>query len=138
MYFCVNGSFTYLMCKRCFDKNIYSFPTRKTFERFQRDLTGRLTTGALLPIALPPDMQGDMHGDALNMYEPTSAYQCSACGETWYLSEPDHGWRGYFVTQLSLKPYLRRMMRSDGKRNVAGFILLAGLTLLMLILLTRC
>lgn len=126
------------MCKRCFDKNIYSFPTLKTFERFQHHLAGKLTAGALVTTTLPPDMQGDTHGDTLNLYEPTAVYQCSACGETWYLSEPDHGWRGYFVTQLSLRPYLNRLMRSDGKRNVAGVVFLTGLVLLLLILLIRC
>ncbi len=70
------------MCTICFEKEYKSFDSEKEWLDFDLQLVKKLGSGKMEHIT---QEDGEYH------------YKCLGCMEKWKLSDPDHGFRGYFL-----------------------------------------
>jgi hypothetical protein len=108
------------MCKDCFDKEYLSFPTLKDFEEFDLELTKKLSSTGLKCIGV--DGQYNVFG--------YSIYKCETCKTTWWLSQPDLSWRGYFAHDNNAKHILNDKQIADKKKRQGCLLALTGLVIL--------
>ena len=109
------------MCKTCFDKEYLSFPTQKDFEDFDLELTKKLKPDGLKYI-------GD---DGTYLVFGYSIYQCQNCMTTWWLSQPDNSWRGYFAREKNAKLLLNETQLADKRKRQTGLFILTFIALVI-------
>jgi len=114
------------MCKDCFDKEYLSFPTQKDFEDFDLELTRKLGAKGLKYMG--DDGQYNVLG--------YSIYKCQTCGITWWLSQPDLSWRGYFAHESNARHLLNDKQIADKKKRQGSLLilLLLGLGMIVVVL----
>ena len=104
------------MCKICFENEIYNFKTFSEFENFEKELTLKARHFTI----------SNSKEKKLN---DSISYQCNSCLETWYLSEPDNAWRGYFLRKDSARAYSYNLKKSNSKKKYGCLILLIFISL---------
>jgi hypothetical protein len=101
------------MCTDCFDKEYFSFPTQKDFENFDLKLTKKLSPAGLKYVG--DDGQYNVFG--------YSIYKCQICQTTWWLSQPDLSWRGYFAHEKNAKHILNDKQIANKKKRQGCFLI---------------
>lgn len=79
------------MCGDCSLKEYYKFNSYEEFETFLEEFDSKISKTILF--ISTEKYKTDFH----------SIYQCNSCKETWWLSEPDNHWRGYFLKEINAK-----------------------------------
>ena len=117
------------MCDNCFEKEISKFNSYKEFDSFDLELTKKVSTDKLTIIEDSPNERG--------VFPNYTIYKCQSCLTTWYLSEPDHAWRGFFLKKETAKIRLKYIWINDKKRNIGCWSIIALLLIFITYLIVK-
>ena len=73
------------MCDNCFNREVKPFPDKASWEKFDIELTTKISEGKLKEVAFNMDLWKHMDD---GYYQ----YQCQSCGQHWMLKDPDLPW----------------------------------------------
>ena len=111
------------MCENCFQNGIYKFDSSAAFDQFEKLLDEKIKFGVF---------NISTKRQEKNFYN--AIYDCKHCSEKWLLSDPDNGWRGYFLRKDDAIAYENKINR-EGKIRTRGCLIFIGLSILLLIIL---
>jgi hypothetical protein len=100
------------MCEKCFDKDIFRFESESDFTIFENRLEQKIKFLKL--ISSKHEFLNDFH----------YTYTCENCNQSWWLSVPDNGWRGYFLTEKNAQKHIKDIRDSDKKKRNGCLIML--------------
>ena len=111
------------MCKDCFEKVYYSFPSQLEFKNFE-DILNSKTHSNKIQI-----LEEDYENSFLDyqMY-----FQCNTCEEIFVLSIPENAWRGYFLTEQNALTYHDKLHSSDKKKKYGCLVMIIILCSLLI------
>jgi hypothetical protein len=115
------------MCKACFEKEYFGFPSEKDFEEFDLLLTKKLNESGLKYIG--------NKGRYLKF--GYFIYKCENCNTTWWLSQPENAWRGFFAQEKNAKLFLNKLQNGDNKKKKGCFIILILSCLIILAIILK-
>ncbi|UOK42226.1 MULTISPECIES: hypothetical protein [Flavobacterium] len=105
------------MCKDCFDKQYYGFPSQTEFEKFEEILDLKCKSEKIKILESQNEIEGALMD--FRMY-----YQCNTCKEKFVMSIPDNADRGYFLTEQNAIEYHERQRKRYRKENIGCIIIL--------------
>lgn len=109
------------MCKYCFDSNIYNFDSETEFLIFDAEL---LSKKKVLITNPNHKYLNDIH----------DIYKCSECQETWWYSQPEYVWRGYFLKQDIAINHINQINESEKNRKSGCIAIFVFLIFVIIIL----
>lgn len=92
------------MCKDCFEKKYYSFPSQLEFNKFEDILDSKTRSNKIKILE---------SNDENKLMDYRMYFQCNTCEEIFVFSIPDNSWRGYFLTQENALAYHDKLHSSD-------------------------
>lgn len=116
------------MCKTCFDKEYYSFPTYQDFDAFDLKLTKKLSLGGLKHVS----NNGQYLGHSFY------TYHCNSCNTTWWLDQPENAWRGFFAHENTAKRIIEELERESKRSEIGCYILIVLFALLIILVTLKC
>jgi hypothetical protein len=89
------------MCDNCFTSEIPIFPDKHSWDKFDLELTKKISEGILKEFEFIRDTWRDKDDGFFQ-------YQCQSCGQKWKMKDPDLPWdpagfHGYFLKTSRLK-----------------------------------
>ena len=98
------------MCKDCFDKQYYGFPSQTEFEYFEDILDLKCKSEKINILESKNEIE-------FGLIDYRMYYQCNTCKEKFVMSIPDNAWRGYFLTEKKAIEYNEKIKISDKKKR---------------------
>ena len=108
------------MCKDCFSTEYKKFKSQIEYDDFIKKFDLKIAK-TLHYIETKKD----------GLYSPT-IYKCSSCKQTWWLSDPDNPWDGYFLKEQNVKQFIDSD-RKKGWTFGCGCIIMAAVLFYFLV-----
>jgi hypothetical protein len=93
----------------CFENTYNTFSSLNEYEAFDKELTIKLSQNKLIT-GTPTEYLG--------VYCYT--YKCCNCGATFWLSDPDHAWRGFFLIEDVARLHVESIRKRDSRIRSTG------------------
>lgn len=105
------------MCKDCFEKQYYGFPSQTEFEKFEEILDFKCNAEKIKILESKNEIENGLID--FRMY-----YQCNTCKEKFVMSIPDNADRGYFLTEQNAIEYHVKQRKRYRKENIGCIIII--------------
>ena len=111
------------MCKDCFEKVYYGFPSQLEFKNFEDILDSKTRSNKIKILE---------SNDENKLMDYRMYFLYNTCEEIFVLSIPDHAWRGYFLTQENASAYHDKLYSSDKSKKYSCLVMIIILCSLLI------
>nr|WP_315200829.1 hypothetical protein [uncultured Flavobacterium sp.] len=108
------------MCKDCFESEYYKFNSSAEFDKFNDEFDSKISKTILF--VETEKYRADLH----------NVYKCKSCEETWWRSDPDNHWHGYFLKEKNAKKFIDEDERKGKSIKFGCLIILVFLIIYFL------
>jgi len=106
------------MCKYCFEKEYFEFKSELEYDNFSKQFDSKIVK----TIQFIKTENSDSR--------TVSVYKCKYCKQSWWLSDPDNHWRGYFLKEQNARNWMKKNLKDT---RSCGCVILIVILLIIFI-----